>query len=185
MDRLHEVVLSGTLALVIPRSGEKTTAKPMVFTDAYERTLDAKNRIQIPAEFRNGLDAEVDGPGFYLCPGERKNTLSLYTPRKFEAQVKALRTGRVLGDEALAFEQVYYSLASRLDMDKQGRLVLPERQMAMVELGKEVTLAGAMDRIDLWRTAEYREFVATNFEQRWHQLQKFLRMAGSEWEDQS
>ncbi|MCP4591008.1 MAG: hypothetical protein GY842_09705 [bacterium] len=157
----------------------------MVFTDAYERNLDAKNRVQIPAELRNGLDAEVDGEGFYLCPGERRNTLSLYTPRRFEERVKALRTGRVAGDEALAFEQVYYSLASRLDVDKQGRMVLPERQLAMVDLGKEITLAGANDRIDVWRTSEYREFVAANFEQRWPQLQRFLRMAGSEWEEKT
>ena len=157
----------------------------MIFTDAYERTIDAKNRIQIPSEFRNGLDPEIDGDAFYLCPGERKNTLSLYPSRKFEVRVKALRTGRIAGDDSLAFEQVFYSLASRLDMDKQGRVVLPERQLSMVKLGKEITLAGANDRIDLWRTAEYREFVNTNFEQRWHELQKFLRMADSEWEDKS
>lgn len=183
MRRLHEVVLGGTLTLEIPQSGTHVAAKPMIFTDAYERTIDAKNRIQIPSEFRNGLDAEVDGDAFYFCPGERKNTLSLYPSRRFEERVQALKTSRIAGDESLAFEQVYYSLASRLEMDKQGRMVLPERQLAMVSLGKAITLAGANDRIDVWRTSEYQEFVSANFEQRWHQLQKFLRMAGSEWED--
>ena len=157
----------------------------MIFTDAHERTIDAKNRIQIPSEFRNGLDPEVDGDAFYLCPGERQNTLSFYPSRNFEQRVQALRTGGIAGDEALAFEQVYYSLASRLEMDKQGRLVLPERQLSMVDLGKEITLAGANDRIDIWKTTEYREFISGAFEQRWHQLQKFLRTAGSEWKDQT
>ena len=157
----------------------------MIFTDAYERTIDARNRIQIPAEFRNGLDAEADGDVFYLCPGERKNTLSLYPSRRFEALVNALRTGRITGDESLAFEQVFFSLVSRLEMDKQGRVVLPERQFSMVKLGKEITLAGANERIDVWRASEYKEFVTANFEQRWHQLQRFLRTAGSEWEDKT
>ncbi len=157
----------------------------MIFTDAYERTIDAKNRIQIPSEFRNGLDPEVDGDAFYLCPGERQNTLSLRPSRKFEQWVRALGTGRIAGDEPLAFEQLFYSLASRLEMDKQGRVVFPERQISMVNLGKEITLAGANDRIDVWRTGEYQEFVKANFEQRWPQLQKFLRMAGSEWEDKT
>lgn len=155
----------------------------MIFTDTYERTIDPKNRIQIPAEFRNGLDPEVDGDTLYLCPGERRNTLSLYPSRKFEARVKALRTGEIAGDESLTFEQVFYSLVSRLEMDKQGRVVLPERQLSMVKLGKEITLAGANDRIDVWRTSEHREFVTANFEQRWHELHGFLRQAGSEWED--
>ena len=79
----------------------------MIFTDTYERTIDPKNRIQIPAEFRNGLDPEVDGDTLYLCPGERRNTLSLYPSRKFEARVKALRTGEIAGDESLTFEQVF------------------------------------------------------------------------------
>jgi len=157
----------------------------MIFTDAHERTIDAKNRIQIPSEFRNGLDPEVDGDAFYLCPGERQNTLALYPSRRFEQRVKALRTGNIAGDESLAFEQVYYSLASRLEMDKQGRMVLPDRQTSMVNLGKEITLAGANDRIDIWRTAEYREFITGAFEKRWHQLQRFLRTADSEWKDET
>ncbi|MCK4659708.1 MAG: hypothetical protein KAV82_09335 [Phycisphaerae bacterium] len=157
----------------------------MIFTDAHERTLDGKNRIQIPSEYRNGLDPEVDGDAFYLCPGERKNTLSLCPSKRFEERVRALRTSHIAGDESLAFEQVFYSLVSRLEMDKQGRMVLPERQLAMVNLGKEITLAGANERIDLWRTSEYKEFIEANFEQRWHKLQRFLRMAGSEWEDKT
>lgn len=157
----------------------------MIYTDAYERTIDPKNRIQIPSEFRSGLDPEVDGDAFYLSPGERNNTLSLYPSRRFEERVKRLRTGGIAGDESLAFEQVFYSLVSRLEMDKQGRVVLPERQLSMVNLGKEVTLAGANDRIDVWRTSDYREFINQAFAQRWHQLQRFLRMAGSEWEDKS
>lgn len=157
----------------------------MIFTDAHERTVDAKNRIQIPSEFRNSMDPEADGDAFYLCPGERKNTLSLYPSRRFEERVRTLGTGRIAGDESLAFEQVFYSLASRLEMDKQGRVVLPERLLSMVKLSKEITLAGANDRIDVWRTSEYREFIAANFEQRWHELQRFLRMAGSEWKDRT
>lgn len=157
----------------------------MIFTDAYERTIDAKNRIQIPSEFRNGLDPERDGEAWYFCPGERKNTLSLHPTKRFERWVKALRTHHLGGDAPLAFEQVFYSLASRLEADKQGRVVLPERQLSMVDLGQEITLAGAGDRIDVWKTSEYQAFVHTNFEQRWPELQKYLRMSNSEWEDKT
>lgn len=155
----------------------------MIFTDAYERTIDTKNRIQIPAEYRHGLDPEINGDAFYLCPGERRSTLSLYPTKVFERRVASIRTHKIPGDESLSFEQLFYSLASRLELDKQGRVILPSRMLEMVGLGKEVTLAGANDRIDVWNTAEYQEFVKTNYEQRWQQLQRFLRPADSEWKE--
>ncbi len=147
----------------------------MVFTDAYERTIDAKNRIQIPAQFRGVMDPEVDGVAFYLCPGERRNTLSLYPERAFQQRAEQLKTEAISGEDSLAFEQLYYSLASRLEMDKQGRVVLPERQLSLVEIGKEVTLAGASTRIDVWATNEYQEFLRNAFASRWPDLQKFVR----------
>lgn len=147
----------------------------MVFADAYERTIDVKSRIQIPAQYRNLLDPEVHGTAFYLCPGERSNTLSLYPEFVFERRAERLRTDEISGEDSLAFEQLYFSLASRLEMDKQGRVVLPERQLLLVNLGKEITLAGALNRIEVWATAEYREFIRSAFASRWQVLQKFLR----------
>jgi len=147
----------------------------MVFTDAFERTIDSKNRIQIPAELRRGLDTDERGEAFYLCPGERHNTLSLYPERTFHARAEQLRTEEIYGEDPLAFEQLYFSLASRLEVDKQGRVVLPERQLSLVNLGKEITLAGASTRIDMWKTSEYAEFLKDAFASRWGDLQRFMR----------
>lgn len=147
----------------------------MVFADAYDRTIDAKNRIQIPAQYRSLMDPDVHGTAFYLCPGERTNTLSLYPERVFEGIAERLRTDEISGEDSLAFEQMYYSLASRLETDKQGRVVLPERQLSLVNLGNQITLAGANTRIDVWSTSEYREFLRTSFATRWPDLQKFMR----------
>jgi DNA-binding transcriptional regulator/RsmH inhibitor MraZ len=93
----------------------------------------------------------------------------------FEADAEELRTDQVSGDDALTFEQLYYSLASRLEMDKQGRVVLPERQLSLVELGSEITLAGAGLRIDIWSTAQYREFVKQTVTSRWSDMHQFRR----------
>lgn len=149
----------------------------MPFNDAYHRTIDAKNRIQIPAQFRAEMDPEVHGTAFHLCPGERRNTLSLYPQRTFEKRAGQLQTEQVSGADSLDFEQMYFSLASKLEMDKQGRVVLPERQLALVDLGNEIVLAGANTRIDLWAKAEYEEFVRSAFATRWADLQKFMRQS--------
>ena len=147
----------------------------MPFTDAYDRTIDPKNRIQIPAEFRDVLEQEFHSETFYICPGERPNTLSLYPTRIFDRNAEQLRTEQIAGEDSLAFEQLYYSLASKLEMDKQGRVVLPERHVSLVGLGREVTLAGSNTRIDVWPTAKYREFLTQGYNERWAHLQKFMR----------
>jgi MraZ protein len=147
----------------------------MVFTDAYERTIDGKKRIQIPAEYRGVLARETGDEAFYLCPGERKNTLALYPESTFRQRAEQLRTEEISSDDALAFEQLYYSVASRLELDKQGRVVLSPRLLALVELGERVTLAGANTRIDLWATAEYDAFLRDAFASRWQDLQAFMR----------
>jgi DNA-binding transcriptional regulator/RsmH inhibitor MraZ len=187
----------------------------MVFTNAYPRTIDVKNRVQIPAELRalqqGGSDGDASagkgaegakgsssrraGPGsgkvkgsgrggrprevFYLVPGYERNTLALVPEKQFEADAARIATEQIEGDDAIAFEELYYSLASRLEVDGQGRVLLPERHLKMVDVGKEVTLAGSKTRITIWRTADYEEFVQTNFEQdRWRKLQQFLRRPG-------
>lgn len=151
----------------------------MIFTGAYERTIDDKNRIQIPAPFRNALDPERNGGAFYIILGERDNTLAFYPEKYFHDKAAAMRTDQIPGPEALDFEQMFYSLASRVEMDKQGRVVLPERQLGMVDLGAEVLVTGAHYRLDLWRKSDYDKFIQEAGSRR-SVLQSFLRMGAKD-----
>ena len=131
----------------------------MILTGAYERTIDDKNRVQIPAPFRNAMDPDRSGAALFIVPGERENTLSFHPEKHFLDKVASLGTDRIPGPDALEFEQLFFSLACRVELDKQGRVVLPERQLAMVDLGAEVYVTGAHQRIDLWRKSDYERFV--------------------------
>ncbi len=146
----------------------------MIFTDAHERTIDDKNRIQIPAPYRGALDPERRGAALYVVPGERSNTLLLYPEQYFEEKVASMRMDQSPGADALDFEQMFFSLASRVEMDGQGRLVLPERQLRMVELGKEIYITGAHYRLDVWNRPDYDDFLR-EVASRQVQLQSFLR----------
>jgi len=148
----------------------------MIFTCAHERTNDDKNRSQIPAPFRNAVDPERTGGAFYVVPGERENTLSFYPERYFEAKIASMRTDEIAGQDALDFEQMFFSLAGRVEMDRQGRIVLPERQLSMVDVGTEVYITGAHYRLDLWRKSSYEAFLAEVGSRR-SVLQNFLRMS--------
>ena len=150
----------------------------MFFTDAFERTLDDKKRLQIPAEYRQGLDPEHPIVAFYVVPGERESTLSLLPEQYFREKVASMHTDRIPGPDGLDFEQMFFSLASRAEPDKQGRIVRPERQLAMVELGSELYITGAHYRLDVWRKADYEQFLRDVAPRR-ASLQSFLRMGGA------
>ena len=149
----------------------------MIFTDAFERGIDDKHRIQIPAPYRHALESGRHGSALYVAPGQRANTLSFYPEKFFEEKATALCTHEIPGDEALDFEQMFFSLASRVELDKQGRVVLPERQLAMVDLGKDVCIAGADYRFDIWRKSAYEIYMGDAAKQR-SALHSFMRGRG-------
>ena len=55
-----------------------------IFTGQYDRSIDAKNRIQLPSQLRAVVDEARDGSGLVITLGEHRGTLSIFTERGFE-----------------------------------------------------------------------------------------------------
>jgi len=124
------------------------------FTGQYDRTIDAKNRIQLPTQLRSAVDTERDGSGFIVTLGENRGTLSIFTERGFEELADRVETEFESGPEWMRFELQFYALASRVEVDKQGRLVLPDPLLKKARLGEEIYLVGQKNRIDLWNRVD-------------------------------
>lgn len=135
----------------------------MIYTGTYELTVDPKNRLSIPAGIRSSLDPEKDGSRFYLVPGARPGTLALYADRYFERYAEQYHASLEENDEKEDFEQIFYAMATLLDIDKQGRVVLPQRIMDYAGLTKKVTLAGQRDHLVLWNREEFKRFTDRNW----------------------
>ncbi|MCC6240960.1 MAG: division/cell wall cluster transcriptional repressor MraZ, partial [Phycisphaerales bacterium] len=58
-------------------------------------------------------------------------------------------------EDALAFDQMHFAMASRLEWDKQGRVLIPEKTLKRTELGKEITLIGVRDHLELWNRNDW------------------------------
>jgi DNA-binding transcriptional regulator/RsmH inhibitor MraZ len=78
--------------------------------------------------------------------------------------------------DSLDFEQSFFASVLRQELDGQGRVTFPEELLRMCDLGREVVLAGAKVRIDIWRKADYQAFCETDKSQRWETFRKFMRM---------
>lgn len=141
----------------------------MLFTGTYELTIDNKNRLSIPAGIRSAMDPEKDGTRFYLVPGYRRGTLGLYGDRYYESYSELYHASLPPAEEKEDFEDLFYSVASLLDIDKQGRVVLPQRLLDFAGISGAVALTGARDHLVLWNRADHEAFVARN-QQRYQDL---------------
>lgn len=125
----------------------------------YAVTIDEKNRMLVPAEIRRAIDPAVDGEAFFLVPGVN-GKLWLYCERLYEQMSTGAPTEMNPDDSQNDRDHMNFGQATRIEPDKQGRLVIPERDLADNELGREVSVVGVRDHIEIWNREEYRQYAA-------------------------
>lgn len=166
-----------------PTKWGKVRAAMRILTGQYDRTIDAKNRIQLPSQLRAAIDSEGERTVLYVTLGEHRNTLSIFTEPAFEEQATRMQTEYMPGPESRRFELQFYALACVVEMDKQGRIVLPDRLRKKARLGEEVFLVGQKNRIDVWNRTDLDRATGIDWEgDDWPDWQGFLRMRPSETE---
>jgi MraZ protein len=122
-----------------------------MFLGEYEHTIDAKGRMAVPARFRGQLDrGAVISKGMGRC-------LSVYTMARWEEKSAALVEGKT-DEELRDFERRIYPSASEVELDGQGRLVIPAKLRAYAGLSNEVTVAGVRDHIEIWDRRVWQDY---------------------------
>lgn len=148
-----------------------------VFSGQYERTIDTKNRIQLPSQLRAAIDPEREGPGLYVTLGEHRFTLAIYTERGFEALAARIETEYIDSADSRRFELQFYALSSYVEMDKQGRVLLPERLRRKARLGDDVYVVGQKHRIDIWDREALDRAIGIDWDDdEWPAWHEFIRM---------
>lgn len=124
-----------------------------VFTGTYAHSLDAKGRVIIPAAYREKL-----GEGFTVTIDSTNNSLVIYPAERWEVVYQQLIAVR--STDAMGVDYRRYLAANALtdvDMDGQGRVLIPQHLRDAVGLTREVTFVGNLDQVELWDAAKYAE----------------------------
>jgi transcriptional regulator MraZ len=111
----------------------------------YEHTIDEKNRLTLPARFRESFsEGVVISRGMDRC-------LSMYPRAEWERTVDA-RLGALdpLSREARSLQRYFYSAATEAEIDRQGRVVIPAALVQYAALGRDVVVAGVRERLEIW-----------------------------------
>lgn len=141
----------------------------MLFTGEYEHTLDQKNRLSIPARFRQLLSPDSIGEEFYLIIGANKK-LWLYPNKYYEELVNRHPAELIPDEKVLQFEQMTFGLARLLEIDSTGRIVVPEKMLRRSSLGKQVAIIGVRDHLELWNRDEWERYVENGLSEYSHTL---------------
>lgn len=123
-----------------------------MFIGEYQHSIDSKGRIIVPSKFREEL-----GFKFILTKG-LDNCLFLYSMEewnKFQESLSALPVGR---KEARAFVRYFFSGAVECEVDKQGRLNIPQHLREHAKIDKEVVTIGVMSRAEVWSKQEWERY---------------------------
>jgi MraZ protein len=126
-----------------------------MFLGEFEHLIDEKNRLTLPAKFREALaDGVVVTRGMDGC-------LSAYPVDAWHALVQS-RLGSLdpLSQDDRMMQRYFYSAAAEAKPDKQGRIMLPAALVEHAELGREVIVAGVYDHLEIWDRAAWRKQIA-------------------------
>lgn len=139
----YKVEQSGTNIL---KRGEK------MFIGEYNHSLDPKNRLIIPAKFRDQL-----GEAFVMTKG-LDNCLFVYPMDEWRVVEEKLKTLPMTNKDARAFVRFFFAGASECEIDKQGRTLVPSNLKEHAIIDKDVVIIGVSTRIEIWSLEEWNKF---------------------------
>ena len=130
------------------------------FYGTFEHTLDGKGRVILPAKFRSPFEH-----GGYLTQFN-DGCLALFAPDEFQQQAEQMKERGRQGRSDRNAARYWASVTQELEIDRQGRLVVPARMREFAGLDAEVMVVGVFDRVELWNPSRWLERVGAPEEQR-------------------
>ena len=122
-----------------------------MFMGEYNHTIDAKGRLIIPSRFR-----ELLGEEFVLTRG-LDGCLSIYPMDERVAFEEKLRAFPLTNKDARTFSRFFVAGATTCQLDKQGRILVPQTLRQFAGLDKDVVLTGNLNRIEVWSKEKWSE----------------------------
>jgi MraZ protein len=126
-----------------------------MFLGKYQHTLDNKGRLTIPSRFRELLVAD----GAYVTQGFDRN-LMVHTVPAFERIYERVNHMNMTDANARLLKRLIFSTAERVEVDKAGRILIPEHLRQAAELNSEAIIVGAGEYFEIWTPEAWAEQVS-------------------------
>ena len=120
-----------------------------MFMSQYNHTVDTKGRLIIPSKFR-----EILGEEFVVTKG-MDGCLFAYANDDWKVFEEKLTSLPITNKDARKFARFFLAGAASVEVDKQGRILIPSHLREFGELEKDVVLVGVGSRIEIWNREKW------------------------------
>lgn len=126
--------------------------KNRMFIGEFQHTIDSKGRMAVPAKFRNKLSG-----GAVITRGLDK-CLFVLAPADWEQFVAKLVALPISQANSRAFARFMLAGAADVELDSQGRILIPEHLRTYAGVSKDVRVTGVYNRIEIWDAAAWEKY---------------------------
>ena len=126
------------------------------FSGTYEHAIDDKNRVAIPAKYREALSGLQEERLMVtrFRSGDRR-CLDVYPMSAWGDLEAKILAKRRFDPRVQQFKRVYVSGAHDCTLDGQGRILLPQHLRDYAGLGRDVVFTGEIDMFKVWDRATW------------------------------
>jgi len=123
-----------------------------MFIGEYQHAVDAKGRVAVPAKFRKALTkGAVVTKGLDDC-------LFLYPKTEWEVLAPKLAALPISKAGTRAFSRLMLAGAMEVEIDRQGRMLIPEYLRGYANLTKKIVFTGLYNRLELWDVKKWETY---------------------------
>lgn len=131
----------------------------MLLTGTHPRTLDEKKRFALPKRIREQMGEATNQ--LFVAQG-MDQCLWLYDKSALEHLSQKLDQVPATDSEARIFRRLFFAQMEAVDIDKAGRILVPDRLVDFAGLKHEVVLLGVRDHLELWAADRWQNYLAQN-----------------------
>ena len=129
-----------------------------MFIGEYQHALDSKNRMIVPSKLREEL-----GSKFVITKG-LDGCLYAYPLSEWKILEEKLKTLPLTNKDARAFVRFFFSGASEVEMDKQGRGLIPQNLKEYAGIEKEIVSIVVLSRVEIWSKDKWNNYNDSNID---------------------
>lgn len=122
----------------------------------YCHNIDDKGRLIMPSKFREEI-----GNSFVITKG-LDGCLFVYSLANWEKIISNLKSLPFTRKDARTFMRFFLASANKGEIDKQGRINVPNNLLEYAKIEKECIIIGVLDRLEIWNLAIYQEMLNNN-----------------------
>ncbi len=123
-----------------------------MFIGEYSVSIDEKGRISVPAKFRPALKDKV------VVTRGLDNSLFLYAMGEWGKLAEKLSALPISKANTRAFSRLMLAGAMDLELDKAGRIILPDYLRAFAGISKKAVIAGLYNRLEIWSEPAWKKY---------------------------